>query len=682
MATSVEELVKIFQLVEQNEKKQRNMKPFLRPGSKTFFEHDLKIRMLLRKQETTQNMVELKQTYTCIKKHSSFKQFDQLEKVTLKQMYVNKVHEGKYLEAKIIYEPFIVTAIQTLIEDENGDIETLSIYNLIKDFGDNLKNLLPYGCMVKIKEPFLKTSVYSAEHFSVRVDSPSDLEIVISIPKIIDQDKTALYEKFNYEGNCHFVKKEHRLAVHSYTKALSLKQCAKSFSNRALAYLKLECYQQALIDAEKSVQIEPNEKGYYRMATAWYNMRQFDQSLQQFNKCLGLNGANRDAKVGMEKCLKRIEESKGVFDFKYFIEQSAENLRVDGADFVSDKIEIADVDKKGRGFVAKVDIPKNTLLVASKALSISFDSEFVKKYCLISYNLMNRTANNNSQCKNLFDLIYRMRFDPYLSDQVYSLYAGKKFNQNKLPPNGIIDTERIEAIHTFNSFKSDDLRLLGKSFENSGLWHMPSFFNHSCLPNTYRVHLSDFVFIFTDQDVKQGEEITISYFPINSFEEREKRANFYGFKCHCPVCEEDRNDMVNIKKRAQLFKNMENLKTNLQSKKLLSLIENLKKTYQKRDRFKYDLISPLGFLAFSFLRELNFEKGNDYFKEVISLSRECKDLTTAIKMASEISRTWVMTGDAQEADKWRKSITDIIQLDPALMEHIINSNHMKQNDKI
>lgn len=677
MISKIDQMKKMFSLMEENEKKQRNMKPMLRPGSKTFQEYDSQFKMILNKHNTIRKQsIQLRQTFTCIKKHSSYKDFDQLENIVLKDMYVNKVHEGKYLEAKIIYKPLVLTGIQTLIEDQNGDIEKLSIYNLIKDFDEKVEDLLPLGCIVRIKEPFLKISVENVHSYSIRVDSPSDLEIIITVPKTIDQDIMTLIDKYNYQGNCHFVNKEYHLAVQSYTKALSLKQNIKSFTNRSLVYLRLECYQLALNDAEKSVQIEPNEKGYYRMASAWYNMRQYDKSMEQFKNCLDINAANKDAKIGLEKCSTRIKESKGIFDFKYFIEESGQkNLRVDGADFTSDKIELVNLGgKKGRGFVANVDIPKSTLLIASKALSISFDHEFLNKNCLISYNLLNRTIDKNSQCQNLMNLIYRMRFDPYLSNQVYSLYAGSKFNRDTLVPNGIIDTERIEAICTFNSFKSDDLRMLKKEFDNSGLWHMPSFFNHSCLANTYRIHLSDFVFIFTCKNVKKGEELTTPYFPLDSLEEREKRAKSFGFKCNCAMCEEERNDLVNVKKRAQLLKNLDNLKTKNDAKKWKSFIENLKMTYQNRNKYKYDLISPYGHLAKSLMLELKLNQGIDCFKKALNLSKECGDLTTAIKINSEINRLLNMTEGSQEAKIWLNSTEEVIDLDPFLIEHI-SSQH-------
>jgi SET domain-containing protein len=68
-----------------------------------------------------------------------------------------------------------------------------------------------------------------------------------------------------------------------------------------------------------------------------------------------------------------------------------------------------------------------------------------------------------------------------------------------------VDTSRIQAILTFNSFSSDPhfVEFATGSLENSkdsdrecGIWIFPSFFNHSCVPNCKRVLYSDLMMIY------------------------------------------------------------------------------------------------------------------------------------------------------------------------------------------
>jgi len=74
-------------------------------------------------------------------------------------------------------------------------------------------------------------------------------------------------------------------------------------------------------------------------------------------------------------------------------------------------------------------------------------------------------------------------------------------------------------------------------------------FNHSCLPNCERIdwvgaNASDekgsvSVEMRAVDNLDEGQELTISYFPINSplDERRKKLANEYGFHCSCKRCE-------------------------------------------------------------------------------------------------------------------------------------------------
>ena len=58
----------------------------------------------------------------------------------------------------------------TLIEDENGNVDKLAMYNQAD--GSILSNI-PEGCVVAVKEPYYKQT---AEHdFIISVDHPSDV---------------------------------------------------------------------------------------------------------------------------------------------------------------------------------------------------------------------------------------------------------------------------------------------------------------------------------------------------------------------------------------------------------------------------------------------------------------------------------------------------------------------------
>lgn len=45
---------------------------------------------------------------------------------------------------------------------------------------------------------------------------------------------------------------------------------------------------------------------------------------------------------------------------------------------------------------------------------------------------------------------------------------------------------------------------------NMGQWIEPSFLSFSCMPNSQRIYLNDFVTYYALRDIKKGELITVS----------------------------------------------------------------------------------------------------------------------------------------------------------------------------
>lgn len=81
--------------------------------------------------------------------------------------------------------------------------------------------------------------------------------------------------------------------------------------------------------------------------------------------------------------------------------------------------------------------------------------------------------------------------------------------------------------------------------KNSGLWILPSFFNHSCLPNTLRIFFSDVMFIYARRDINESEELTVNYTGNEvEYQQRKEILNeIYGFECCCELCKYDKQDV-------------------------------------------------------------------------------------------------------------------------------------------
>jgi hypothetical protein len=74
-----------------------------------------------------------------------------------------------------------------------------------------------------------------------------------------------------------------------------------------------------------------------------------------------------------------------------------------------------------------------------------------------------------------------------------------------------------------------------------GVWPMASYINHCCNSNARRAFIGDLMFIREAKELAPNTEITFWYhMPFDeSYEDRQKRLQYWGFKCDCSMCEDD-----------------------------------------------------------------------------------------------------------------------------------------------
>lgn len=573
-------------------------------------------------------------------KHFSQKRMEDLKQISIKDLKVNEIHYGRYLECRTITEPYYSTSMNVIIQDDEGQfiqnnegqVENVSIYNYTKSFEIEPKLILPVNSYIRIKEPYLKILPSNNKEFHIQIESPSDIEffkedLVIS---------TMGYDDLNLLANKYFVNKNYHLAEQVYTKALKHSEEAKVLNNRAAAYLHLEKYNLAFEDCVKSIEFGPSEKAYFRMGKAAYHMRQFEKSKECFLKCLQINPKNCDARNELSKVKDRLNEAKtGDYNVKELIEECRNGtLRLDVADYMSNDIHIAAATGKGKGIFSKRDIKQGTLIIASKAASIVYAREckFLQHHAV---NFYTKKVELYTSCQNAANLIYKARHDPHLTKEIYKLYPGDKINRNQFIDSSIIDPSRIEAILSYNSTKSLPLDFTS-NFEpeendlenNIGIWITPAYLNHSCLPNTRRIHFNDFVMIYASLDIKKGDEITRAYAPtFYSYEDRVNFLSQYGIKCDCKLCKLDENDS-NLKHRENYInENKIQIKqlsdTNCKDVKICeAFLQKVKQSYKNRDELQFSLIVPLMCMAKFYLNAGKTEKSALVYMELFEL---CKD---------------------------------------------------------
>ena len=129
-----------------------------------------------------------------------------------------------------------------LIEDTNGDVEDLALYNFELNLTENPKKWLPKGTILIIKEPYLKYGSMGS-NITIRCDSPSDVIFLDETDKRLKEfgwmkkSSEDTFDKLKEKANNLYNKKEFEKALVYYNRAFDLERNPTIYLNRAAAYL-------------------------------------------------------------------------------------------------------------------------------------------------------------------------------------------------------------------------------------------------------------------------------------------------------------------------------------------------------------------------------------------------------------------------------------------------------------
>ena len=336
-------------------------------------------------------------------------------------------------------------------------------------------------------------------------------------------------------------------------------------------------------------------KALFRQGSAAYQLRCFNEAESLFKR--GLAVAESDAKAqGLAKefneCLARTlerlrERDTGVYDFHAMFSNviaGGPNPHSDVADFVG-PVEIRSSPSGSRGLHVTRDVVTGELLLVSKSVSsISKKDGEIEHVSLMAFNLVNSRLREETRFFNTTKLIHLCIDNPAFYSTVCHLYDGNLPSSSSLPPLGMVDTEkevieqvgvvvdvdvgRLERIRDFNSFgdyafercitpaEEGDSAKSRKENEVTSLFYLPSFCNHSCVPNAKRTFFGDVMVVRALLPLSQGDEITLGYIsPRISIDKRKKSLErSFGFQCNCWYCREEKMDgEATHKRRKKIF---------------------------------------------------------------------------------------------------------------------------------
>jgi tetratricopeptide (TPR) repeat protein len=343
-------------------------------------------------------------------------------RISIKNLRVNNV--GKSLLCRTITRCVKLDAILIVVEDPEGNVERLALYNWVKPAIPKIpkegrlgpppiNQILTLATKLVIKNP--SYIIANDGNTMIRSDNPEDVTI-------IDRNNNELFgglrwstdekasvnemkksaDDFRICGNNYFASNDYRAALFEYSTGIELEpQNVTLRANRAEVYLRLDQFSKALNDVEIVLKHEPDHlKAAYRKGKALCGLKRYQEAVTTISDLYQRIKVNMDQdmvsiKQSTVQLLKHakmlvIENKDGQYDYSRIFDEFREKAKIKGngkdwiheagprldhADFLNDNIEIRFIEGKGRGWVAKCDIPENTLIMVSKAFKVVYNIE-------------------------------------------------------------------------------------------------------------------------------------------------------------------------------------------------------------------------------------------------------------------------------------------------------------------
>jgi tetratricopeptide (TPR) repeat protein len=121
--------------------------------------------------------------------------------------------------------------------------------------------------------------------------------------RVKTEKNIALAEEHKTKGNSLLGQQQYEEAVDCYTEAIAINETAVYFSNRAMAYTKLNELELAIDDATSAITLDPAYvKAYYRRGSAHQEDSNWDDAIADFEKAVQLAPGNKEARSQLMSC--------------------------------------------------------------------------------------------------------------------------------------------------------------------------------------------------------------------------------------------------------------------------------------------------------------------------------------------------------------------------------------------
>ena len=467
----------------------------------------------------------------------------------------SRTYSNRVIYATLLDDGFMMVAYHTVIQDEFEQCAKLCIYKITTRLHESLKK----GTKIAVINPYYKLGE-DGFHF-IRVDSPGEVVLLLTDEIRNEQNNSnsdRSSDDHKKEGNEFFKTGHYNEAITCYTRAIAMDSSNPVFvSNRALCYLKLELYEEALHDSQTAVRLDPNtDKYHYRLAIAWSGLKDHEKSVEILEN---INTSNADIKSALVKERILLSNSKGKFDFEEMGRKLKRGEEVKVADYIG-PVSIETSPAHGHGVFATRDIERGELIVVCKAVAYHCMEEAEASHPLLEYDPRIKggavTTQHQIMFQQVLEKISNSKLEAfrvfYLNNKRVSeasidtgIYKGKGYSIIQDKPKPPYQMEQIREIVSDYSvplhFSQDPNKTKEEGvFKSVCLWLVPPYFNHSCVPNVFRKTFKDICIIHTCTFIPEGSELNISHcdlYSTFSLGERREMLEQKGIYCKCTLCE-------------------------------------------------------------------------------------------------------------------------------------------------
>ncbi|KAK6544839.1 hypothetical protein TWF694_001520 [Orbilia ellipsospora] len=496
--------------------------------------------------------------------------YEKLRKIHAKDLIVGQHHTGRYLKIRLQDGPqHTESAVESIYVDEEGTWGLIRRY--FRDEDSPAENHLPSLSIALVRDPYLWDAGSGA--VILRIDHPGDILIcqnwdetvtkyipaIWSVPSSLNHMHTeqliSLADLYVSTGDLHTALLRLKCAEQrSEQENASPTDLVQMHIARVEIYFKLEQYGRAAADLNTVLRIAPDhlEALYMRSVMLYYSSK-WSQCEKDLKTILQEDGGNTIVIEMHERFKQRMEEYKhGNYDWDDMRENATQTgYCLDHADYTL-PVRLKKTDKGRRLFTARA-VKRGDLLMATRALAmVPFqDSTTGFQLAFINGKLESKFGASSFLTQAILERIEAEPpgwYEKTLGSMGDSGSVEATMSSRKNPDGTkVLDMFYIEEVRRkhqliVSSIPMQQHQAASYAYAhsvdcptnaiqyNAGIWFLPSFIRHSCLPNAHRSIIGDMYILRAGCDMPEGTKITTNYSTPSNWEFPTTK-----FTCTCPI---------------------------------------------------------------------------------------------------------------------------------------------------